>query len=120
MLQISELAGMKIKEVMEQREKDPDTVLRVFVRAGGCSGFSYGLAFDGNTSDNDEVFEKQGIRVVVDPASAMYLRGAQIDYIDNVMGGGFTVRNPNAVQTCGCGQSFRTADEAGQAEPCDD
>lgn len=120
MITITDAAGAKIKEVMAQRETDADTVLRLFVRTGGCSGFSYGLALDGNTSEDDRIIEQHGIRVAVDPVSAMYLQGVQIDYIDSVMGGGFTIRNPNAVQTCGCGQSFRTADEAGQAQPCDD
>lgn len=120
MITISDAAGEKLKEVMAQRNIDADAVLRLFVQTGGCSGFSYGLALDDSTSENDRIIEQQGIRVAIDPMSAMYLRGVEIDYIDNVMGGGFTIRNPNAVQTCGCGQSFRTAEDAGQAQPCDD
>lgn len=120
MITISDAAGEKLREVMAQRNIDADAVLRLFVQTGGCSGFSYGLALDDSTSENDRIIEQQGIRVAIDPMSAMYLRGVEIDYIDNVMGGGFTIRNPNAVQTCGCGQSFRTAEDAGQAQPCDD
>ncbi|HLS89453.1 MAG TPA: iron-sulfur cluster insertion protein ErpA [Sphingobacteriaceae bacterium] len=120
MITITDAAGEKIKEVMAQRNVEADTVLRLFVQTGGCSGFSYGMALGDSTSENDRIIEQHGIRVAIDPFSAAYLRGVEIDYIEGVMGGGFTIRNPNAVQTCGCGQSFRTAEDAGQAQPCDD
>ncbi|MEX2355445.1 MAG: iron-sulfur cluster assembly accessory protein [Thermaerobacterales bacterium] len=120
MITVTEKAGLKIREVMNDRNKESDTALRLFIREGGCSGFSYGMAFERNPGENDQIIEAEGVQVVVDPVSAMYLKDIQLDYIENMMGGGFTIRNPGAVQTCGCGQSFRTASESGQAQPCDE
>jgi iron-sulfur cluster assembly protein len=80
--------------------------LRVFIAGGGCSGFQYGMAFENQMEDGDTVFESKGVRLYVDQASAMYLEGAQVDYVDSLMGGGFRIENPNAVSTCSCGQSF--------------
>jgi iron-sulfur cluster assembly accessory protein len=82
--------------------------VRVFVKSGGCSGYSYGMAIDDQRLEGDRVFADGGARVVVDPKSWPLLRGAEIDYVENMMGGGFHVTNPNATSACGCGSSFRT------------
>ena len=82
--------------------------VRVFIKSGGCSGYSYGMAIDEQRLDGDRVFADLGARVVVDAKSWPLLRGAEIDYVENMMGGGFHVTNPNATSACGCGSSFRT------------
>jgi iron-sulfur cluster assembly accessory protein len=82
--------------------------VRVYVKSGGCSGYSYGMAVDANRLEGDRVFEDGGALVVVDPKSWPLLRGSEIDYVENMMGGGFHVTNPNATSACGCGSSFRT------------
>lgn len=87
----------------------PDHGLRVFVQGGGCSGLSYGMAFEDQAEVGDEIIEENGVKVYVDQISAMYLQGAVIDYVESLMGGGFKIENPNAVSSCGCGHSFRTA-----------
>ena len=93
--------------------------LRVYVQPGGCSGFSYGMGLDENPPrEDDEVIDADGVRVYVDSFSAQYLEGAEIDFVDALMGGGFTIHNPMAVKTCGCGHSFQTADGEGQASSC--
>jgi iron-sulfur cluster insertion protein len=80
----------------------------VFVQGGGCSGFQYGLMIDEGEGDEstDSVIESNGVKLLVDPISARYLRGAEVDFVDNITGGGFTIKNPNAKSTCGCGSSF--------------
>jgi iron-sulfur cluster assembly protein len=89
--------------------KQPDgAAVRVYVKAGGCSGYSYGMAIDDRRLEGDRLFEYGGARVVVDPKSWPLLRGSEIDYVENMMGGGFHVTNPNATSDCGCGSSFRT------------
>lgn len=90
----------------------PDHALRVFVAPGGCSGLQYGMTIDETADDGDEVIETNGVKVLVDNFSAMYLEGAEIDFVNSLMGGGFTVRNPNAVASCACGHSFDTGDDA--------
>lgn len=94
--------------------------LRVFVAGGGCSGMQYGMAFDAQPRETDYVFETEGIRLFVDPVSMMYIAGAQIDYVDSLMGGGFRIENPNAVATCGCGHSFRTSSGGSAASAAED
>ena len=89
--------------------------LRVFVQGGGCSGFQYGMALDDRIREEDLTFEYDGVKVVVDEISIDYLRGASIDYVEDIMGSGFKIENPNAVSSCGCGSSFRTKDDAGEA-----
>jgi iron-sulfur cluster assembly accessory protein len=84
--------------------------LRVFVSGGGCSGFQYGMALEANIRPQDLTCEYDGVKVVVDEISIDYLRGASIDYVDDVMGSGFKIENPNAISSCGCGSSFRTKD----------
>lgn len=90
--------------------------LRVFVAGGGCSGMQYGMAIEKEAGEFDNVFEQEGVKVFVDPTSMMYLHGSTVDYVDNLMGGGFRIDNPNAVASCGCGHSFRTAGSAAPAE----
>ncbi len=92
----------------------PDHALRVFVAPGGCSGLQYGMTIDEAADEGDEIIETEGVRVFVDNFSAMYLQGAEIDYVNSLMGGGFTVKNPNAVAGCACGHSFDTGDDAAE------
>jgi iron-sulfur cluster assembly protein len=97
----------------------PDHALRVFVAPGGCSGLQYGMTIDEAADEGDEVLETNGVKVLIDNFSAMYLEGAEIDFVNSLMGGGFTVRNPNAVASCGCGHSFDTGeDQAATAQGC--
>lgn len=110
-------AGEKLKEIIAKQGRS-DVGLRVYVTPGGCSGFSYGMTFAEGTDEGDTVVEHDGVRIVVDPMSAMYLKGSEIDFVDALMGGGFALRNPNAVSSCGCGQSFKTAEQSGTAKAC--
>ncbi|MBP3962277.1 iron-sulfur cluster insertion protein ErpA [Paenibacillus lignilyticus] len=113
MINISETANEKIKEMLEA-EESPELFLRIGVKEGGCSGFSYGMGFDDELNDTDKTMEFSGLKVVVDADSMKYLNGLEIDYKESAMGGGFTINNPNASATCGCGSSFRTATDAGK------
>ncbi len=108
-------AATKLNELLASRNLT-DHGLRVFVSGGGCSGMQYGMAIEKDAGEFDTVFEQNGIRVIVDPTSLDYLSGATIDYVDNLMGGGFRIDNPNAVSTCGCGHSFRTSGQAASSE----
>ena len=119
MINISESASDKIKELLSS-EESPNLFLRLGVKAGGCSGFSYGMGFDDEQKDDDKVFTIHGLKVVVDEDSSKYLYGVEIDYTDAGMGGGFSINNPNAVASCGCGSSFKVNDEEGAPEKCDD
>ena len=105
MITLTEKASTKVKELIEA-EGNPDLFLRVAVRPGGCSGFSYEMFFDTEFAQDDQLTESGGVRVVVDAASAPYLRGASLDYKDGLQGAGFAINNPNATRTCGCGSSF--------------
>ena len=98
-------AAAQVRTLMEKQGRT-DLALRLFVTQGGCSGFSYGMALDPNTRPDDAVFEKEGVRLIVDAFSQRYLGGAEVGFSNNLMGGGFTIKNPNATSTCGCGQSF--------------
>jgi iron-sulfur cluster assembly accessory protein len=116
MLTITPPATEKLQGIMTEKGISGHA-LRVFVSGGGCSGLSYGMTFAQAPEFDDQIFEAEGIKVVIDPASLQYLLGAEIDYTDSLMGGGFRIENPNAVQSCACGSSFRTA--AGeQGTPC--
>ncbi|QGQ94965.1 iron-sulfur cluster assembly accessory protein [Paenibacillus psychroresistens] len=119
MITISESATDQIRTMLAA-EEIPNMFLRLSVKAGGCSGFSYGMGFDDNQSAEDKVMDFHGLKVVVDSDSNKYLDGVQIDFKDSGMGGGFTIENPNAVASCGCGQSFKARDEEGLVEKCDD
>jgi iron-sulfur cluster insertion protein len=107
MINVSETAASKINELLSEENK-AGSGLRVFVQGGGCSGFQYGLMIDEGEGDasTDAIIESNGVRLLVDPISARYLKGAEVDFVDNVTGGGFTIKNPNAKSTCGCGSSF--------------
>ena len=106
MVQLTEVAAGKVKEIMSQQNPVP-TVLRVAVVGGGCSGFSYHMAFDNQENSSDNVYEFDGVKLVVDQMSEMYLDGVQIDYIETLEGAGFKFNNPNVKSTCGCGSSFQ-------------
>lgn len=116
MITITESAGAKIKEMLATEEGN--VFLRVGVQAGGCSGFSYGMGFDEELKEGDLQVTQQGIPVVIDKESSKYLNGTVIDYKESMLGGGFTINNPNAINTCGCGSSFRTATEEGKPSEC--
>ena len=105
MIALTETATTKVKELL-QAEGQPELFLRVAVRPGGCSGFSYEMFFDSERADDDIAEAYGDVTVVVDPASAQYLSGASLDYKDGLQGAGFAIDNPNAQRTCGCGQSF--------------
>ena len=105
MITLTDTAASKVKELLAA-EGASDLALRVAVRPGGCSGFSYEMFFDGDIAEDDIVKEYGTIKVVTDPASAGMLKGATLDYKDALQGGGFAVDNPNAQRTCGCGNSF--------------
>ena len=111
-------AAVKVKELLAQEPEG--THLRLFVTRGGCSGYSYGMALDNERRAGDQIVDQSGVLLLVDGLAARLLRGAQIDYTKSVMGEGFSLRNPNAVSTCGCGHSFTTAEDPGEADPCDE
>lgn len=117
MLTITESAGSQIKDMLASEEDAK--YLRVGVMPGGCSGFSYGLGFDVEKKEGDTELSQHEIPILVDSDSMRFLKGTIIDYKQNMMGGGFTIDNPNAVASCGCGTSFRTAVEEGQPQECD-
>ena len=114
---ISGGALSQLKSLLE-KEANPEVGLRVFVSGGGCSGLQYGMAFDDNVRPGDEIVEQDGVRILVDDFSAPYIRGSEIDYVDSLMGAGFTVHNPNAVSSCSCGHSFDAGDDASTAQGC--
>ncbi len=105
LLIFTDSAASKVHALL-QEENNPALKLRVFVSGGGCSGFQYGFTFDENIEDGDTQVEKQGVTLLTDPMSIMYLGGAEIDFSDGVEGAQFVIRNPNASTTCGCGNSF--------------
>ncbi len=111
-INVSPAAAEKIAALLAEENKQ-ESGLRVFVQGGGCSGFQYGLMIEDAPGPTDTIVESNGVKLYVDPISVRYLKGAQVDFVDNVAGGGFTIHNPNAVTTCGCGQSFSTGDEGG-------
>ena len=112
MINVSETAASKISELLVEEQKAGGG-LRVFVQGGGCSGFQYALGFDRGPQDGDNEVEMHGVRVVVDPFSAPYLVGSEIDFVDALMGAGFAINNPNVQAACGCGSSFQAKEEAG-------
>ena len=108
MINVSPAAASKISELLTEEGKS-NSGLRVFVQGGGCSGFQYGLMIEENGQGaGDQVYESHGVKLFVDPISIRYLKGAEVDFVDTVTGGGFTIKNPNATSTCGCGSSFTT------------
>ncbi|GIW13785.1 MAG: iron-sulfur cluster assembly accessory protein [Tepidiforma sp.] len=117
LVNITERAAEKARALLEAREL-PNGALRVFVAGGGCSGYQYGMALARSSEEDDIVIEQFGVRILVDPESARYLEGAEIDYVDDIMKSGFSIYNPNAVKSCACGSSFQTADGSGQPRAC--
>ncbi|MDQ6693276.1 MAG: iron-sulfur cluster assembly accessory protein [Chloroflexota bacterium] len=116
---ISESAVSQLHELIGQQvDASPNMGLRVFVYPGGCSGMSYGMAFEDQPADDDLTIEMHGVKLYLDELSAQYVAGAEIDYENSLMGGGFRILNPNAVRTCGCGHSFDTGADAGNARGC--
>ena len=108
LLSVTEAAAVKIKQLLAE-ESDVE-VLRIAIQGGGCSGFQYGLGFDTAAAEGDFEFEQHGVTVVVDPFSAPYLQGAEVDYVDSIQAAGFAINNPNATASCGCGHSFQVAE----------
>lgn len=105
-VEVTEAAAQQIKRLLDQEGKTQTHALRMKVVGGGCSGLQYQLAFDDQQRDNDTTVELNGVRVVVDDKSALYLVGSRLDYVDTLMESGFKIQNPNAKNSCGCGQSF--------------
>jgi iron-sulfur cluster assembly protein len=113
-LSVTPAAVEVIRNLLQQRNI-PNHSLRVFVSGGGCSGMQYGMAFEESPKEFDKVVAMDGVSLIVDSTSLMYLQGATIDYVDSLMGGGFRIDNPNAVSSCGCGSSFRTGDSGAES-----
>ena len=117
MVNLTPVAAEKLSGIVTQKGMVEGHALRVFVKGGGCGGMQYGMTFD-EARDGDEVYEQHGMRIIVDSTSLHYIDGANIDYVDNLMGGGFHIDNPQATSACGCGSSFRTAEtHEGEAVP---
>jgi iron-sulfur cluster assembly protein len=114
LISLTESAAAKVKQLMAEEPEGEAEVLRVAIQGGGCSGFQYGLGFDRGAQEGDHEVELHGVQVVVDPFSAPYLKGAEIDYVDSIQAAGFAINNPNATSSCGCGHSFQVeeGDEA--------
>lgn len=119
LISMSPAAAAQLKELIGQQENASEQLgLRVFVYPGGCSGMSYGMAFEDQPAEDDHTIIVEGVKLYVDEMSASYVGGAQIDYEDSLMGGGFRILNPNAVRSCGCGHSFDTGADAENARGC--
>ena len=117
-IELTEPAAFHIKEMMLHNEEE-GSYLRVAVKGGGCSGLSYGMAFDKEEHEDDFIDEQHQLTILVSSEDAPILQGTKIDYKQSLMGGGFTIDNPNAIASCGCGSSFRTATKKGTPEICD-
>ena len=109
---LTERAAEKIRGLMAEEPAGDAEVLRVAIQGGGCSGFEYALGFDRGAQEGDHELDCEGVKVVVDPFSAPYLRGSTVDYLETIQESGFKIDNPNAVASCGCGHSFQVADDA--------
>jgi iron-sulfur cluster assembly accessory protein len=117
MITITENAAQKIRSLMAEDPEGDVNVLRVAIEGGGCSGFQYALGFDRGPQDGDNEIEMHGVTVVVDPFSAPYLTGSEIDYVDALMGAGFAINNPNVQAACGCGSSFQAKENVAEGDP---
>jgi iron-sulfur cluster assembly protein len=115
LITLTETAAGRLQQVMDEKGMGESHGLRVFVKGGGCGGMQYGMTFEEQARDGDDVSQQHGMAIFVDPTSSFYVGGAHIDYVDSLMGGGFHIENPNAVSTCGCGSSFRTEEGQEQA-----
>jgi len=115
---LTERAATELKDLMAGQDKG-ESALRVWVAGGGCSGLQYGLALDDNEPEaGDQIFENNGVKIVIDPMSLQYMEGSVVDFVDDNLGGGFKIENPNATGSCGCGNSFQTEDSGGPAGGC--
>jgi iron-sulfur cluster assembly accessory protein len=114
MVTVTDNAARKIQELMADDSEGEVSVLRIAIQGGGCSGFQYALGFDRGPQDGDNEIESNGVRVVIDPFSAPYLTGSEIDFVDALMGAGFAINNPNVQAACGCGSSFQAKDGVGE------
>jgi iron-sulfur cluster assembly accessory protein len=112
---VTDSAAEKIRELMAAEPEGEVAVLRIAVQGGGCSGFQYALGFDRGPQDGDNEVEANGVRVVIDPFSAPYLAGSEIDFVDALMGAGFAINNPNVQAACGCGSSFQAKEDVAEA-----
>ncbi|EEM69185.1 hypothetical protein bthur0009_46740 [Bacillus thuringiensis serovar andalousiensis BGSC 4AW1] len=117
MIEVTEQAAFQIKDMLKDAE-DGEKYVRLAVHGGGCSGLSYGLGFEVEPKEDDTVLDFFGVEFVIDTESAPIVKGVKIDYKQSMLGGGFTIDNPNAIASCGCGSSFRTATNAGKPEEC--
>ncbi|WPK10438.1 iron-sulfur cluster assembly accessory protein [Lysinibacillus louembei] len=117
-IELTEAAAFQVKEMMAHNEEE-GSYLRVAVKGGGCSGLSYGMAFDTERNDDDFLDEQYGLQIIVSKEDAGILQGTKIDFKQSLMGGGFTIDNPNALASCGCGTSFKAATREGTPEVCD-
>ena len=115
MVTVTENAARKIQELMADESEGEVSVLRIAIQGGGCSGFQYALGFDRGPQDGDNEIESNGVRVVIDPFSAPYLTGSEIDFVEALMGAGFAINNPNVQAACGCGSSFQAKEGVGEA-----
>jgi iron-sulfur cluster assembly protein len=114
---LTEAAALQVKEMMKENEEE-GALLRVAVKGGGCSGLSYGMGFEHEVGEDDLRDEQHGVQLLVDKQSLDILKGTIVDYKQSMMGGGFTIDNPNAIASCGCGSSFKTATNTGTPEEC--
>jgi iron-sulfur cluster assembly protein len=105
---LTETAATRLSGILHEKGQATTHGLRVFVQGGGCGGMQYGMTFENTARPGDEVYQQHGLKVYVDPTSLFYINGAIIDYKESLMGGGFSIENPQAVSSCGCGSSFRT------------
>jgi iron-sulfur cluster assembly protein len=110
LVSLTEAAATKVTDLMAQEPAGEAEVLRIAVQGGGCNGFEYALGFDHGPAEGDHELESHGVRLVVDPYSAPYLRGAEVDYLETIQEAGFKISNPNVVSACGCGSSFQVAE----------
>ena len=118
MITLTPRAATELKDLMQSQEK-ASAALRVWVAGGGCSGLSYGMALDdAEPEEGDQIFEQDGVKIYVDGLSLGYMSGSSVDYVDDVLGGGFKIENPNAVSSCGCGSSFKTEDSQAGGGGC--
>ena len=113
MLTVTDSAIQQL-QILVREQEDSTKGLRIFIEKGGCAGMQYAMALD-HAQEGDQLFERGGVKVIVDPESAGYLEGATVDYSDDLAGAGFRIKNPNAVRSCGCGTSFETAETGGEA-----
>lgn len=113
-ISVSDRAAEEVRAVLTD-QGEPDAMLRIYVAGGGCSGLQYGMALETEPMEGDRVFEQKGVRIVIDQQSYPYLMGANVDYLEGLMGAGFKIENPNAKSSCGCGSSFSTDESGGAA-----